>query len=50
VKVNQDGSSPPPRGAPPKTWMTRPRVVIDRAELDDEHPGCGLARGVELGD
>ena len=28
VKVNQAGSSPPPSGAPPKTWISQATVVI----------------------
>ena len=28
VKVNQAGSSPPPSGSPPKTWISQPTVVI----------------------
>ena len=28
VKVNQAGSSPPPSGSPPKTWISQPMVVM----------------------
>ena len=27
-KANQAGSSPPPSGGPPKTWISQPPVVI----------------------
>ena len=37
VKVNHAGSSPPPSGAPPKTWISQPTVVTSGADLDDEH-------------
>ncbi len=36
-KANQAGSSPPPSGGPPKTWISQPPVVISGADLDHEH-------------
>ena len=37
VNVNHAGSSPPPSELPPKNWMSHAIVVIDGADLDDEH-------------
>ena len=37
VNVNQAGSSPPPSGLPPKTWISQATVVMTRADLDHEH-------------
>ena len=36
-KANQAGSSPPPSGAPPKTWISQPTGGDHGADLDHEH-------------